>query len=134
MHDGRTKKVETVFADQRGDFLARNCATLIMVSGHAAGMEWTLEGARSVAGRSSKAAIELDDPSVSVEHAIFELSADGFGVRDLASTNGVLVNGQPTLSTGLVHGDRIRLGECELQYVVEERPSKPSAWSVEDGA
>jgi predicted component of type VI protein secretion system len=134
VHDGRTKKVEIEFHDQRGDFLARNCATLIMVSGHAAGMEWTLEGARSVAGRSPKAAIELDDRSVSVEHAAFELGADGFGVRDLASTNGVLVNGKATLSSGLQHGDRIRLGDCELQYVVEAKPGKATAWSVEEGA
>ena len=105
-----------------------------MVSGDAAGTEWMLEGARSVVGRSSKAAIELDDPSVSVEHAVFELTAEGFGVRDLASTNGVLVNGKPTLSTGLQHGDRIRLGECELQYVVEAKRDQPTAWSVEDEA
>ena len=130
MNDGRTKKVEMEASDRRGDFLARHCATLTMISGPAAGMEWTLVGARAVAGRSAKAAIELEDRSVSVEHAVFELSESGFGVRDLASTNGVRVNGKPVLSTGLEHGDRIRLGDCELQYVVEERPEPSTAWSL----
>jgi len=134
VHDGRTKRVEAEFSEQRGNFLASHSATLIMVSGPAAGMEWTLEGARSVAGRSEKAAIELDDRSVSLEHAVFELGAEGFRVRDLASTNGVMVNGQPILSSALAHGDRIQLGDCELRYVVEDRPEKPTAWSVEDGA
>jgi len=134
VNDGRTKKVEMESADRRGDFLARHCATLTMISGPAAGMEWTLVGARSVAGRSPKATIELEDGSVSMEHAVFELIESGFSVRDLASTNGVRVNGKPVLSSGLEHGDRIRLGDCELQYVVEDRPEASTAWSVEDGA
>ncbi|MBJ18434.1 MAG: FHA domain-containing protein [bacterium] len=134
MHDGRTKRVEADFSDRAGDFLANHCATLIMASGPAAGMEWSLHGARSLAGRSPKAAIELDDRSVSLEHAVFELTGSGFGVRDLASTNGVRVNGEQALSAGLEHGDRIQLGDCELRYVVEDRPKKPKAWSVEDGA
>lgn len=103
-----------------------------MVSGPAAGTEWTLEGARAVAGRSDKASIELDDPSVSHEHAAFELDGAGFGVRDLASTNGVRVNGKPVLSVALCHADRITLGDCELRYVVEERAVEARAWSVEE--
>jgi pSer/pThr/pTyr-binding forkhead associated (FHA) protein len=105
-----------------------------MVSGVAAGTEYALEGARTIAGRSEKAAIQIDDGSVSSEHAAFELDPKGFGVRDLASTNGVRVNGKPVLSSALEHGDRIRLGDCELQYVVEDRTRQPTAWSVEEDA
>ncbi len=134
MNDGRTKKVEMDVPGRAMDFMASHCVTLILVSGPAAGMEWKLEGARSVAGRSKKAAIELDDQSISQEHAVFELGADGFGVRDLASTNGLRVNGKPVPSAGLEHGDRIQLGDYELQYLVEDRPEKPIAWSVEEEA
>lgn len=95
-------------------------------------MEFALEGARAIAGRSEKAEIHIDDGSVSSEHAAFELDAKGFGVRDLASTNGVLINGKEVLSGALEHGDRIRLGDCELQYVVEERTRSPKAWSLEE--
>lgn len=134
VNDGRTKRVETDSSGRQENFLARHCATLVMVSGPAAGTEWTLEGARTVAGRSPKAGIELDSRSVSQEHAVFELAKDGFGVRDLASTNGLVVNGKPVQSAPLSHGDRIRLGDCELQYIVDDRPGNPRAWSVEDDA
>ena len=63
-----------------------------------------------------------------------ELDDNGFGVRDLASTNGVRVNGKPVLAAPLSHGDRIQLGECELQYVVEERAVEGRTWSVEETA
>ena len=134
MHDGRTRKVEGKAPARVVAFLGAHRASLTMISGPAAGTEYPLEGARAVAGRSEKAEIHIDDDSVSLEHAAFELDANGFGVRDLASTNGVRVNGEPVLCTALAHGDRIRFGECELQYVVEERARAPQAWSVEEEA
>ena len=132
MHDGRTRRVDSIDPGQTVDFLESNCASLTMISGPASGTEYALEGARSIAGRSKKAEIQIDDPSVSSEHAAFELDANGFGVRDLASTNGVLVNDQEVLSSALQHGDRIRLGDCEMQYVVVERARSPKAWSLEE--
>ena len=132
MNDGRTRRVESSNPDLSTSFLKRHCATLILVSGEEAGKEWSLDGARAVVGRASKAIIQLQDSSVSSEHAVFELGAEGYGIRDLASTNGVRVNGQDRLSCGLVHGDRIQLGEFELQYVVEDRVESPKAWSMED--
>jgi pSer/pThr/pTyr-binding forkhead associated (FHA) protein len=71
---------------------------------------------------------------VSSEHAAFELDARGFGIRDLASTNHVVVNGKEVLSAALEHGDRIRLGECELQYVIEDRAPRVKTWSVDQDA
>ena len=68
------------------------------------------------------------------EHAAFEVCETGFGVRDLASTNGVRVNGKEVLSAVLEHGDRVRLGDCELQYVVETRERPVKAWSVDGEA
>jgi len=134
MHDGRTRKVDSSETNRSLGFLETHRASLTMVSGPAAGTEYPLEGARTIAGRSVKAEIQLEDGSVSSEHAAFELDAKGFGVRDLASTNGVCVNDKPVLSLALEHGDRIRLGDCELQYVVEDRSREPTAWSVKEGA
>lgn len=130
MHDGRTRKVEAPEVERPDAFLAQHRASLTLVSGTEAGMEWVLEGRRQVAGRSPKSMVQLDDPSVSAEHAAFELAGDGFSVRDLASTNGVRVNGTEVLSQPLAHGDRILLGDCELRYVVEERPASAPVWSV----
>ncbi len=131
MNDGRTRKVEAA-GHQEFSFLTTHRATLTLMNGEAAGEEWALEGTRAIAGRSEKAAIQLDDGSVSTEHAAFELGQAGFGVRDLASTNGLRVNGTITLGAALEHGDRIHLGFCELQYVVEEKTAGPRVWSVEE--
>ena len=134
MHDGRTRKVEIEEPPRTAGFLETHRASLTILSGPAAGVEFPLEGMRSIAGRSAKAEILLEDGSVSKEHAAFELDGQGFGVRDLASTNGVQVNGRNVLAKRLEHGDRVRLGDCELQYVVEERTRPARAWSLDEDA
>jgi pSer/pThr/pTyr-binding forkhead associated (FHA) protein len=132
MHDGRTRKVNAPMPAMRAEFLESHKASLTVLRGPAAGTEFELEAARVVVGRSHTADLVLDDASVSSEHAAIELDAKGFGIRDLASTNGVHVNGAEVLSAELKHGDRVVVGNCELQYVLEERTRPARAWSVED--
>lgn len=134
MHDGRTRRVEPLQPELVPEFLARHQITLTVISGPNAGTEFKLEGSRTIVGRSDTADIRIQDPSVSSEHAAFELDARGFGIRDLASTNHVLVNGKEVLSANLEHGDRIRLGACELQYVIEERAPRVKTWSLDPDA
>jgi hypothetical protein len=132
MHDGRTRKVEAVGPEAKQPFLDRYRASLTITRGPAAGTEFDLDDVRTIIGRSADARIQIDDPSVSSEHASIELDAQGFGIRDLASTNHVLVNGAEVLSSALKHGDRIQLGNCELQLVVEERAPRAKAWDVSE--
>jgi len=134
MHDGRTRKVESIEPEQLEPFLTLHRASITILRGPASGTEYMLEQKRSILGRSAEVEIRIDDPSISSEHVAFELSADGFGVRDLASTNGVQLNGAIILAADLKHGDRIALGECELQYVVEPRSPQTKSWSVEEDA
>ena len=134
MHDGRTRKVDLEMPAKQNAFLEANLASLTILAGPAAGQEFALESARQIVGRGADADIRLDLDSVSAEHAAFELGEKGFGVRDLASTNGVRVNGQEVLSHWLEHGDRVQLGECELQYVVEPRTRAPRTWDLEADA
>ncbi len=130
MHDGDTRQVRVDDEDRAGNWLARNRASLILLSGPNAGIEYELDAPRLLIGRSATAGVRLDDPSVSSEHAAIELGSDGFGVRDLASTNGVRVNGAVVLVAELKHSDRIECGECELQYLVEARSGR--TWQIED--
>ena len=132
MHDGRTRKVKRSSVPTTPPFLESHVASLTMLNGPAAGMEYELDASRMIAGRSEDAAIRLDFESISAEHAAFEVGATGFGVRDLASTNGVLVNGKEVLSHLLEHGDRIRLGDCELQYVALPRDRDTHAILIDD--
>jgi pSer/pThr/pTyr-binding forkhead associated (FHA) protein len=134
MHDGRTRRVESVGPDKPKPFLDLYRASLIITRGPAAGTEFALEGARTIVGRAPGTQIQIDDPSVSSEHAAFELDGQGFGIRDLASTNHVLLNGAEVLAADLKHGDRIQLGECELQFVVEKRTQKAKTWDLGEDA
>ncbi len=132
MHDGRTRKVDAPDSASHPSFPENHRPTVTVLRGPAAGIELEFGDCRVLVGRSPTAGLQLEDDSVSLEHAVFELDANGFGIRDLASTNGVKVNGAEVLGAELKHGDRIVLGTCELQYVVEERSKNPRAWVVDD--
>ncbi len=132
MQDFRTRKVEALEPERRESFLRRHRASLTVLRGPAAGTEYSLEAKRTILGRSPSVEVRIDDPSISSEHVAFELDAEGFGIRDLASTNGVRLNGAEILASALKHGDRIALGDCELQYVVEHRDPQVRSWQVED--
>ena len=134
MHDGRTRRVESTEPEGVHAFLEDHRASITIIRGPAAGTEFELDGKRTIIGRSSKVEIQIDDASVSSEHAAFELDQHGFGIRDLASTNRVLLNGAEVLSSMLKHGDRIRLGDCELQFVIQDRMPRTKTWNVEDDA
>ena len=70
----------------------------------------------TLAGRSTDCELVLDSPLVSRRHARIAVSSAGVVVQDLASRNGVVVNG--TLVQGLTAvypGDRIQLGDQHLE-------------------
>ncbi len=132
MHDGQTRRVEAPIPELTHRFLEKNQASITIIRGPSAGMEFSLERRRAIIGRSAEAEIQIDDPSISSEHAALELDNEGVGIRDLASTNGVQLNGAAVLASVLKHGDRIQIGECELQYVIEERSTPLKTWSVDE--
>lgn len=78
---------------------------------------------RALVGRSHLANIRVDHDEVSGEHAVIEWRSEGWQVRDLASTNGTLVNGQP-LAPGTPHllssGDRITFGRSGDSWFLED--------------
>lgn len=131
MNDGDTRKLDR--SEVGGElFLTRFRASLVVVEGRAVGSEYTLDGASCTIGRGPGVDIALADESMSRQHAAFEAGRDGFKVRDLGSTNGLGVNGSPVTAADLKHGDRIRLGEHTLQYVVEER-ERVGTYDLSDG-
>lgn len=134
MHDGQTRKVDPLDPGKIKAYLQLHRASVTITRGPGAGTEFELDGDRIIVGRSPDAQIRIEDASISSEHAAFELDTIGFGIRDLASTNHVILNGAEVLSSSLKHGDRIQLGECELQFVVEDRTPPTKAWNVEEDA
>ena len=67
-------------------------------------------------GRSPENSIELHDTSVSGRHAQVVVVAENCYLKDLGSTNGTIVNGQPVTEVQLRAGDRIRFGKVEACF------------------
>jgi pSer/pThr/pTyr-binding forkhead associated (FHA) protein len=98
-------------------------------------------------GRSPENAICLDDISVSSRHAELTMAGDICHLKDLGSTNGTLVNGEPiAIAVQLRAGDRVRFGKVDAYYEceaagdaqplprleeVEARPAESSARPVD---
>jgi hypothetical protein len=83
------------------------------------GRRTVLSGSRFVIGRSRDADLMLDDPNVSRRHAELRRDEGGWTVADLASTNGVKVNGRRVAEHRLSPGDEITVGLEKLHFEVE---------------
>jgi pSer/pThr/pTyr-binding forkhead associated (FHA) protein len=71
-------------------------------------------------GRGKDNDIVLTNSSVSLNHAeIHRRREGGYYLVDLASTNGVFVNGEKAGNVTLKSGDVIELGEVSLQFLSE---------------
>lgn len=74
-------------------------------------------------GRNPTNDYRISAPSVSSFHAEIQVEGDSIRVRDLGSTNGTFINGQPVQESALVPGDTLRLGEVE--FTLEQVPVSP---------
>ena len=71
-----------------------------------------------VVGRGTEADLRINDPGVSRRHIEFEVSQEGgalrLSVRDLGSTNGMLVDGHRITSTSVRDGSEVKIGNTTL--------------------
>src|SRR4051794_23917906 len=70
-------------------------------------------------GRAPENSIRFDDTSVSGRHAELVVVGGNCYLKDVGSTNGTVVNGQPIKEVQLRAGDRIRFGKVEACYECE---------------
>jgi len=86
-------------------------------------------------GRQSGNDIVLSDPSVSRRHASFALDEENHAlVRDLGSSNGILVNGAAVPYRELQHGDTVAIGRFELVVDLQATPPSSRAHTVQEVA
>jgi len=69
-----------------------------------------------VVGRED-AAIEIDEPLVSRQHARIERHGEGWKLVDLGSTNLTRVNGEVIRERVLEHGDDIRFARAACRFL-----------------
>src|SRR5688572_21332448 len=71
-------------------------------------------------GRRDDNDFQVDDPTVSSVHCEIRVNGDTVVVRDLGSSNGTFINGQPIREEALSLGETLALGDVEL--VLEPSP------------
>jgi diguanylate cyclase (GGDEF)-like protein len=121
MDDDRTtnpnKTVVTVVAQQPKKVEARD-ACLVVIYGDDLGRRIPLGGEPCVIGRSSKCDVEIDQESVSRNHARLSRGPGGYLARDLGSTNGTYVNDEQIDEVMLRDGDQIKVGRTIFKFIV----------------
>lgn len=78
---------------------------------------YLLDGGSTVVGRSSKADVQIDQESVSRNHAKFINDGKKVILRDLGSTNGTYVDDDLVDEIVLKHGQLIKIGRCIFRFV-----------------
>ena len=82
------------------------------------GQRFSLADAELSIGRAESNDVRLENPYVSRRHAVLRRAGRALVIHDLGSSGGLLVNGTRTGEPTLLHiGDRIRLGDVELELV-----------------
>ncbi len=95
--------------------------------------EFELVSGVTVVGRGDSCELMLDDPLISRRHACFVVDDGEVVLKDLASTNGVLVNGSRVEELRvLVPGDHITIGQhhaelCSVPFSAAGRTPRPRA-------
>src|SRR5690554_5988745 len=74
-------------------------------------------GDSAIVGRHPECAIQVDDATVSGQHARLVRHADGYRVEDLASTNGISVGGKKVTESLLHDGAIFTLGTQEFEFL-----------------
>jgi len=91
---------------------------LVIIYGDDLGRRVPLGAEPCVLGRSSKCDVQLDQESVSRNHARIQRTRNNYVVRDLGSTNGTYVNDELVDEVVLRDGDQLKVGRTIFKFIV----------------
>ncbi len=117
----RVGKVEITFEDPDEEAALKDAGSkgvcyLEWVGGDKKGDKIWLDAPRVTFGRRESNTVPLDDRMSSGHHCEITKDLNGYTIRDLGSTNGTLLNGEPTTEATLTHGNRIRIGNSRFAF------------------
>jgi diguanylate cyclase (GGDEF)-like protein len=92
-------------------------ACLVMIYGAELGKKYNLDMASLIIGRSSKSDIQIDQESVSRNHAKIVNSGKTIIIRDLGSTNGTYVNDELIDEYVLRDRDLVKIGRTIFKFL-----------------
>jgi predicted component of type VI protein secretion system len=87
---------------------------LVVRQGPEIGTRYSLVGDHMSVGRVPDNDIQLDDFTVSRQHAVFVKHGAAWLVRDLGSLNGTYVNNERVDESVVAHGDAVQIGRFHL--------------------
>lgn len=113
----KTKTVVTVIS-KISERPTNRDAALVVIYGLDLGRKYDLTRETMVIGRSSKADIQIDQESISRNHAKLVLAQGTVSVRDMGSTNGTYVNDELAHDDfQLRNGDLIKIGRTIFKFI-----------------
>jgi pSer/pThr/pTyr-binding forkhead associated (FHA) protein len=131
MRDGMTRRKRIPSQESPADRpLAQLRPSLVLLSGSSAGHEIALRPDRTLLGRGPGVDVAFADETLSRQHFAVEAAGRCYRLRDLGSTNGVLLNGKRVESADLKHGDRLKAGDQEFQFLLERIEREPRTYDV----
>lgn len=92
-------------------------ACMVVINGVDLGRRYALSQPSTLIGRSSKTDIQIDEDSISRNHALLVNDGEKVVVRDLGSTNGTYVNDRQISEHRLKDGDQIRVGRTIFKFL-----------------
>lgn len=119
----RETRLEINSAEQKSRPTSFSTYSLAVVEGPDTGREYTIERLPLRIGRGPQVDIALnEDLGVSRRHAEIYARGDVLRIRDLQSAHGTLVNGFSIDDKSLDPGDRIKVGQTSLLFMLENKP------------
>jgi diguanylate cyclase (GGDEF)-like protein len=113
------RTVVTTLAPQAPKKIEAREACLVIIYGDDLGRRIPLGPEPCIIGRSSKCDVQLDQESVSRNHARIARNGNVYGVRDLGSTNGTYVNDDIVQEEQqLRDGDQVKVGRTIFKFIV----------------
>jgi diguanylate cyclase (GGDEF)-like protein len=114
---GKDSTVVTVISKTPSPESSSREACLVVINGVDLGKKYGLVQSSTMIGRSSKVDIQIDEDSISRNHAVIEKREDEFIIRDLESTNGTYVNDRSVQQHSLRDGDQIKIGSTIFKFL-----------------
>jgi diguanylate cyclase (GGDEF)-like protein len=92
-------------------------ACLVIIAGANIGHQHQIKVSQAMIGRSINADIQIDDDSVSRDHAFIIRDDDGYRIRDNESKNGCFLNDSKVDDSRINDGDLLRIGKTIFKFM-----------------
>lgn len=102
-------------------------ATLIILDGPEKGKSFEISAPITRIGRNEINDIVIASPSISSYHCEIEKTETGIRIRDLDSTNGTKLNGEPIRSGAMFRNDVISMGDVPMTLEGDDVPQGTAA-------